>query len=84
MIPVLLTEEGHSTHLTSLVDRDLTELLQWYAGTDTTGDNALDSTKLFGLYLSKVSEVKAEHFVRNERSLLLDMCTEDLTKRFVQ
>ena len=84
MIPVLLTEEGHSTHLTSLVDRHLTELLQWDAGTDTTGDNTLDSTELFGLDLGKVSEVKAEHFVRDERSLLLDMCPEDLTKSLVQ
>ena len=66
MIPVLLSEEGHSPHLASFVNRHLTIFLQRDAGTDTRRDDTLDSTELLRLYLRKVSEVEAQDLVRDE------------------
>ena len=66
MIPILLTEESHSPHLASFVNRHLTIFLQRDAGTDTCCDDTLDSTELLGLDLRKVSEVEAQDLIRDE------------------
>ena len=66
VIPILLSEESHSPHLTSFVNGHFAVFLQRDAGTDTCCDDTLDSTELLGLDLRKVSEVKAQDFIRDE------------------
>ena len=79
VVAVLLAEERHGAHLTCLLDGYLAVLLQGQASADALGDEALYRTELLGLDLGKVGEVEAQHLVRDEGPLLLDVCAEDLT-----